>query len=36
MFKNKNFWYGFLIAYFIAVFLPPSKLLGGAGRKKMG
>jgi hypothetical protein len=27
--KRKDFWVGFLVAYVLAVFLPPSKLLGG-------
>jgi hypothetical protein len=33
MLKNKNFWYGFLIAYVVAIFLPPSKIMGSRGKK---
>jgi hypothetical protein len=31
--KHKPFILGFLLAYGLAVFLPPSKLLGGMGKK---
>ena len=27
MFSNKTFWYGFLIAYLVAVFFPPQRLM---------
>lgn len=33
MLTNKHFWWGFLIAYGLAFFLPPRNLFG---RKKMG
>ena len=32
MLKDKNFWYGFLIAYVVAIFLPPQKLMGKGKR----
>lgn len=35
MFTQRNFWYGFLIAYLVAVFFPPQRLMA-AGRKKQG
>jgi hypothetical protein len=31
---DKKFWIGFLLAYGLAVFLPPSKLMGGMGKGK--
>lgn len=33
MFKHRAFWMGALIAYGLAYFLPPSRILG---RRKMG
>ena len=33
MLTDKRFWAGFLVAYLLAVVLPPSKLIGGLGKK---
>lgn len=32
MLKSKEFWYGFLIAYVVAIFLPPSRFLSMRGK----
>lgn len=32
MLKDKNFWYGFLIAYVVAIFVPPAKFMGKGKR----
>lgn len=31
--KSHQFWVGFVAAYLLAVFLPPSKLMSGKGRR---
>lgn len=33
MLKDKKFWVGFLVAYALAVVLPPQRVLGGMKRK---
>lgn len=33
MLKDKKFWAGFLVAYLVAIFLPPQRVLS-MGRKK--
>lgn len=36
MLKNKHFWIGFLIAYFLVSFVPATGLTAILGRKKKG
>lgn len=34
MLTNKHLWAGLLLGYLVAVFIPPSKLMGGMGKGK--
>lgn len=34
MLKDKKFWFGFLLAYGLAIVLPPTRLLSLGGGKK--
>lgn len=34
MLKDKKFWYGFLVAYLVAVIYPPQRLMGLGKKNK--